>query len=88
MPTIRALEVVGPEGEDALMDALSEVVSRYDEGTAGGPVVDAVRRPPGRRDPGLSAARGQGRRGRTNAPRTATALPAVKRAVMRTLRSG
>ena len=25
--------------EDALTDALSEVVSRYDEGTPGGPVV-------------------------------------------------
>jgi ubiquinone/menaquinone biosynthesis C-methylase UbiE len=38
-PTIRALEAVGPGGEDALMGALSEVVSRYDEGTPGGPVV-------------------------------------------------
>jgi SAM-dependent methyltransferase len=38
-PTIRALEAVGPEGEDAVMDALSEVASRYDEGPPGGPVV-------------------------------------------------
>ena len=85
------VEAVNPHAGDRVLDVacgsgnLALIAARrYCEVTG----IDTSRVPAGGRDPGLRRAVRQGRRGCTNARRTATVLPATNRAVIRTRRSG